>query len=84
MIKTLRMFSTGAHMHRAGKSVGEVLGKVDALKENKKFLEALRELRKIEGKFPDYVKIILRYQGEIKYALLEEQGKLPSMPKIGR
>ena len=60
MIKTLRMFSTGAHMHRAGKSVGEVLGKVDALKENKKFLEALRELSKIEGKFPDYVKIIQR------------------------
>ena len=38
MMKTLRMFSTGAHMHRAGKSVGEVLGKVDALKENKKFV----------------------------------------------
>ena len=81
MMKTLRMFSTGAHMHRAGKSVGEVLCKVDALKENKKFLEALSELSKIEGRFPDYVK---RYQGEIKYALLEEQGKLPSMPKIGR
>ena len=74
MMKTLRMFSTGAHMHRAGKSVGEVLGKVDALKENKKFLEALSELSKIEGRFPDYVKIIQRYQGEIKYALLEEQG----------
>lgn len=83
-MKAVRMFSTSAHIHRAGNAVGEVLGKVDVLKENKKFLEALRELSKIEGKFPAYVKIIQRYQGEIKYALLEEQGKLPSMPKVGR
>lgn len=84
MMKALRMFSTGAHMHRAGKTVEEVLGKVDALKAKGNFLEALRELSKIEGKFPDYVKITQRYQGELKYALLEQQGKLPSMPKIGR
>lgn len=83
-MKALRMFSTGAHMHGAGKTVEEVLGKVDALKANGDFLEALRELRKIEGKLPDYVKIMQRYQGELKYALLEQQGKLPSVPKIGK
>ena len=71
-------------MHRAGRACEDILKKIASLKTNGKFYDALKELEKIEGKYPDYAKAIQRERGELKYSLLEQKGMLPTASfKIG-
>lgn len=79
-----RKLSTGPHMHRAGKACEDVFKKIASLKTDGKFYDALKELQKIEEKYPAYAKAIQRERGELKYSLLEQKGMLPpSSFKIG-
>ena len=74
--------SKGPNMHRSGIFCGEVLKKVAELETNGKLQEALLELKKIDGKYPEYGKIIQQRRGQLTYHLLEKENMLPPEPSI--
>lgn len=61
-------------------SEGQVaLNHVDLLCKDGQYLEALKEINRIEEKYPDCTKAAKYYKGEAAYALLEKMGHLKNL-----